>query len=110
MARFVDSDGFQLDDYDFQTGSSRWSKVEPDGTITFRHDIPTEGILRATAENRLATHNTRFGNDWCKVGEVPLNKWFADGMDEADLQDDRKFMRNWMREHSAFMARDSIGI
>lgn len=110
MGRYVDSDGFTLDDYDFLTGQSKWSKIEPDGTITFRTDIPTENIIRANAENRLDTAGTKFGNDWCKIGEIPMNLWFDSGMDEADLQDDTAFMRRWMREHSAFMSRDSIGI
>lgn len=85
-----------LFDYDPQLKRQVWSRVNPDGSRTFRTDYEVDPTIEAnTAMRNLASPGWK--GDYHKVASIPLNV-FWDQLAEASKQDDDKYISKWLND------------
>ena len=85
---------WHLLDYDTATKRSVWWMMDAEGNDLFRHDIPVDDILEANHWFRGEGAGKRWGEGQ-RIASIPLPLFF-DELNEACLQDDKKYVSKWL--------------
>lgn len=98
---------WMLDEVDPATGIEKWVQFYEHGFVT-QTRYPA---IDFAEDNKRAVNDSaydRFGNG--KVtGSIPLNEFFADGLDKAFEQHDEAFVRKYLTEHPEYRRFRSVG-
>lgn len=105
MSRFSDDHGFELVDYDFQTGRSVWM-AQQDGRTVYRTDYPVDTIINDNRAAQAELAGKPFG-DWSLVASIPLNTYY-DQVAEAHKEGDAKYVSRWLNDsdNAAFRVKE----
>lgn len=91
----TDEYGFTLVDYDHQTGRQVWGKIEGNRQI-YRIDYIVDQTIKENAEARASAPSTSIGKDYVRIGSIPANLAWSNGLVEATTQEDKKWLsRFW---------------
>ena len=96
-----------LDEVDPATGIEKWVKFYEHG-----HAVQTRyPAVEFVEDNKRAVNESayeRFG-DGKITGSIPLNEFYADGLDKAFEQHDEAFIRKYLKEHPEYRRFRSVG-
>lgn len=87
---------WRLFNYDYLTGRSIWVLHE-DGKIHFRVDYPVENLIRSNAEANAETSRHKFG-EFVRVAAIPTNIYYDSGLNQAQNEGDRAFVKRWLND------------
>ena len=91
-----DENGFELVDFDHETGRSVWSYFDGAKTV-YRTDYPVDQAIKENAEDRAAA-SRGWAGDYHRIASIPLNIVHDSGFSEAVTQQDNKFMKRFLND------------
>lgn len=98
-------DGFELLDYEPETGVSSWFRYNADDdTFTMRETQDAE-VLMEINKRQFNGHDesARFGDGLEKMGSIPITTFYEHGLNKMDPEQIKKFLND--RDFSKFRTR-----
>lgn len=98
---------WKLMEHDSATGRSVWMTVQ-DNQYVFRVDMPLDEIFDANHDAHMATMGNKFG-DYNRIASVPHHLVYQNGLNDAIVQKDDKWISRWVNDSDNRKWRTSRG-